>query len=312
MVSKRAVISAKRVAKSPVVITLGTLGVEGLDSDASSRLLSQPKRVAVLLYLLLSPRGSTVSRDRMLGVFWPESDASRARNALRQTLSFLRSCLGEDAVLGIGAHGLAIGNSIECDAVRFEELLDANRSEQALRLYRGELLTGFHLDESNEFGDWLDGRRKHLNQRAAKAAWDLSAASESAGDAEAAAFWGKRALALSPFSESEVQRLIRLLGRVGDYSGALRAFHGLQGALHTEFGARPAAETTRLAAEIREKLESEAIEAEALVSTRRAGADRRVNQRRVNTAKWTGKERRRSGERRKRQRRSGLDRRELR
>lgn len=294
------------------VVTLGRLGFEGPASTEAARLLSQPKRVAVLLYVLMSQRGGSTSRDQIIGTFWPESDSARARNALRQSLSFLRGCLGDDALVGVGSHGVAVSGAIACDAVQFEALLDANRKEDALRLYGGELLPGFYNGGSVAFTEWLERRRHHLGQRAAKAAWDLSAECEARGDHAGAAFWGKRALALSPFSESEVQRLLRLLERAGDFAGAMRAFHGLQNSLESEFGTKPSSETVQLATGIKRRLESEGLHVPALLGTRRSVADRRVGERRRRQAQWTGVERRVQADRRTAPRRSGLDRRAVR
>lgn len=291
------------------VVTLGRLGFEGPATAEAARLLSQPKRIAVLLYVLMSQRGGSTSRDQIIGTFWPESDSARARNALRQSLSFLRSCLGDQALVGIGSHGVAVADSVACDAVQFETLLDANRKEEALGLYGGELLPGFYNGGSMAFTEWLERRRHHLSQRAAKAAWDLSAECEARGDHPGAAFWGKRALALSPFSESEVQRLLRLLERTGDFAGAMRAFHGLQHSLESEFGTHPSSETAQLAAVIRRRLESEGLHVPALLGTRRSGTDRRVSERRRRQTQWSGIERRMQSDRRTAERRSGLDRR---
>ena len=294
-----------------MLVTLGTLAIERPDGSPVARLLDQPKRFAVLLYLLFSRRGGSVSRDRIVGVFWPDADTTRARNALRQTLSFIRGCLGEKAVVGVGAHGLSAGSSLDCDALRFEALLDAGRREEALELYGGEFLPGFHISGSALFAAWVDGRRLHLSQRAAKAAWDLSSEHEARGALQGAAFWGKRALALSPFSESEVQRLVQLLGRVGDYTEALRAFHGLRQSLQAEFGAVPSAETARLIAELKARYESEGQQQPALVGTRRSGLDRRMARRRVARGRWIGAERRVQHDRRMGERRSRQDRREM-
>jgi len=301
-----------RPAAPSLVVTLGRLGLEGPGAKHSARLFSQPKRLGVLLYALLSQRGGAITREKLIGVFWPESDASRARNALRQTLSFLRTVLGTDVIASVGAAGVAVSGALDCDAVRFESLLDANRKEEALRIYGGDFLPGFYIDGVQVFSEWLDARRRHLGQRAAKAAWDLSAECEARADAVNAAFWAKRALALSPFSESEVLRALRLLSRVGDYTGALRAFHGLQQSLLREFGAAPSAETARLAAEIMDRVQSSGQTVPALLGTRRLGTERRVTARRRKKLPWTGAERRILEDRRKGERRTGRDRRAVR
>ena len=64
--------------------------------------LRQPKRLALLLYLTLaSPRGLQ-RRDRLLALFWPEQEESRARNALSQALHVLRRGLGEEVLVRRG------------------------------------------------------------------------------------------------------------------------------------------------------------------------------------------------------------------
>jgi DNA-binding SARP family transcriptional activator len=294
------------------LLTLGVLEFEGVGAQAAGELLRQPKRAAVLLFMLLGRRGGFTTREELMSMFWPEADNARARNSLRQTLSFLRDALGEDVILNRGSSSVgAAPGSMGCDAVSFEDLLDAGRREEALGLYRGELLPGFHVAGAYAFEEWLGGRRRHLQGRAAKAAWDVSAGHEALGQAAEAAFWGKRALALSPFSESEVQRLLRLLDRLGDWAGALRAYQGLQVHLAREFGALPAGETTCLIESTRRRVESGDLPRSTQFGTRRFSSDRRRGERRRGDAPWAGLERRSGSERRVNERRSGVDRRDM-
>jgi DNA-binding SARP family transcriptional activator len=261
------------------LVTMGGVAVTGAAAPAAARLLSQPKRLAVLAYVTCSRRGGAVTRAQVMEVFWPGSDSARARNALRQTLSFIRGCLGQDALLGEGAEELQVGASLSCDALRFEELLDAGKGEDAMPHYSGAFLEGFAPRGLPVFDEWIAAHRQHLKKRAAKAAWDLAAENEARQDAAAAAFWGKRALALSPFSESEVQRLLHLLERVGDFPGALRAFNGLQQVLRTQLGASPSIETARLLTVIRTRMELAGVHHAPLTETRRRGSDRRASPR---------------------------------
>lgn len=289
------------------LLTLGGLELRG--PAAAAGVLRQPKRAALLLYLLLSNGRGFASRDELMAVFWPESDSGRARNSLRQALSFLRDALGRHIIVNQGASSVEVAQeALACDAVRFEALLDEGRTEEALALYRGDLGRGLHVTGSPGFGDWLSGERERLRRRAASAAWTLSSGCESAGDAEEAALWGKRALALSPFSESEVQKLLRLLDRLGDWAEALRAYEGLEAYLASEFDARPSRETVRLLTSIRERLESGDIPTTAF-EPRRSASDRRRGERRQDLSPWSGTERRALPDRRVRERRSGRDRR---
>ncbi len=81
--------------------TLRLLGAPDLH-DASGRqipaVLRQPKRLALLAYLALQPRGRFVRRDSLVGLFWPELDQEHARAALRRALHFLRRALGDECI----------------------------------------------------------------------------------------------------------------------------------------------------------------------------------------------------------------------
>ena len=79
--------------------TLGTFDVRREDGPLTG-LLAQPKRAALLAYLVLArPRGFH-RRDTLVALFWPELDHGRARNALSQALTFLRRQLGDGHLLG--------------------------------------------------------------------------------------------------------------------------------------------------------------------------------------------------------------------
>src|SRR3954462_1783151 len=81
---------------------LGGIDLDGPDGIEVRAILSQPKRLALLVHLALAtPRGFH-RRDRLLALFWPELDASRARNALSQALYVLRRSLGEGVLVSRG------------------------------------------------------------------------------------------------------------------------------------------------------------------------------------------------------------------
>jgi hypothetical protein len=47
-------------------------------------------------------RGFDATRDKLVGLLWPERDDERARHLLSQSLYVLRGAVGEDAVLSTG------------------------------------------------------------------------------------------------------------------------------------------------------------------------------------------------------------------
>jgi adenylate cyclase len=232
--------------------TLGGLELTSADNNAAGSVLAQPRRAALLCYLALaSPRGFH-RRDTLFALFWPEDDVEQARHALRQSIYFLRRALGTKTIVSRGDEELAIApEQVRCDAWAFEAAIDQRRPAEALALYRGELLAGFHISAAPEFERWLDEERTRLRQRAGEAAWALAAAREGAGDAAGAAEAGRRAVALAFTDETAICRLVLLLDRLGDRTAALRTYEAFARQLQQEYELEPSEQTRSLVASIR-------------------------------------------------------------
>jgi DNA-binding SARP family transcriptional activator len=202
--------------------------MELLREDGSSVLsvLAQPKRAALLAYLALAePRGFH-RRDKLKALFWPESDAEHARGSLNKAVHFLRGSLGEEAVVNRGVAELGLDwEQVWCGCRAFSTAVSEENWEQALELYRGELLEGFHLSGCPKFQGWLDEERERYRELAAKAAWSRSHQYLEAGEPGDAEQMAQRALGLLYTDESEVRRFITALAHVGDRAAAVR-FYG--------------------------------------------------------------------------------------
>ena len=231
-----------------------TLGTVDLRSDAMrvDAALAQPKRLGLLIHLAAArPHGGWHQRDALLALFWPKLATMPARRALRQALHFLRQALGEDAIVARG-EALAVSDGIWCDARAFAERLAADKPEEALALYRGDFLDGFHVsDASPRFDHWLDVERAHLRDCAVMAAWKLADSEDRNGDAERAAYWARRAADLHATNEHSIRKLIGLLGRHGDRRGAMRAYESFAQRLQQDYQVTPANETVALIESVR-------------------------------------------------------------
>jgi len=273
--------------------------------------MGQPKRLALLSYLALQPKGSFTRRDHLLTVFWPDVDQERARGSLRQALRFLRVGLNAEAIVSRGSEEIAVRpGSVATDAAHFADLIARGQMAAALDVYRGGFMDGFHVRASNQFDDWVETRHQALQTDATTAAWALSEEAESNGHGEEAAYWGKRALGLVPLSERGVQRLIRLLDRVGDRAGALRAYRGLESRLDRDFKSQPSPETRQLIEQVKSRAYVHQVispPSGRRLAIRRATADRRLNvQKSISGPERRGVDPRRSGD----DRRTSRDRRE--
>lgn len=239
------------------MITLCTLGVPDLrspDGRSLQSVLSQPKRLALLVYLTAAhPRGLH-RRDTLTALLWPELDEQHARNSLSQALSYLRRSLGAEVLITRGTEEVGVDpRSLRCDAVLLEECLERGVPSEALELYRGDFLTGFHVSDAPEFEHWVDGVRARLRTRAAGGAWSLAEAAGEERDPEQALQWGRRALLLSQDDEVSLRRWISLLDRQGDCLGAIRAYAAFAERLAAEHQASPSTETQALIASIRQR-----------------------------------------------------------
>ncbi len=232
--------------------TLGVLELTSAESRAGGSVLAQPRRAALLCYLVLAlPRGFH-RRDSLFALFWPEDDADRARHALRQSVYFLRRTLGPSVIVSRGDEELGVAaDQLCCDAWAFEAALDEGRPADALALYRGELLAGFHISAAPDFEHWLDQERDRLRQRAGEAGWALAAVREREGDAAGAAEAARRAVSFAPTDETGLRRLISLLERLGDRAAAVRAYEAFAWKLEEEYELEPSAETQAVLARIR-------------------------------------------------------------
>ena len=240
--------------------TLGALDLRGPDGQELGTVLAQPKRVALLCHLALAtPRGPH-RRDTLLPLFWPEHDTEHARNSLSQSVHVLRRALGPDALVSRNGETLSLGwGDLWCDAVAFEEALGGGRLGDAVELYRGELLEGFHVANAPEFERWLDAERARLANRYVKAVETLAGQRETAGDFSGAATWWRRLAARDPYSSRAALGLMRSLGAAGDPAGAVQHARVHETLLREELDVAPDPEVAAFVRQLESRTGREAL-----------------------------------------------------
>jgi len=231
---------------------LGSVRVIGGDAREIDTVAAQTRRLALLAYLAAAtPRGMH-RRDSLAALFWPELDQAHARAALRQAVYVLRSALGADALSSRGDEEIGLAfDTVRCDVAAFDDTLLAGRFEEALELYRGDLLEGFFITAAPEFEDWLERERERLRAAAALAAQRVFAQSEAAGDLATAARWARRAVRFSPHDEAAARRLMSVLLRAGDRVASVQVYRDLEKRLADVYDGTPSPETEALLAAVR-------------------------------------------------------------
>ena len=231
---------------------LGTIDLRDENGRELRAVLAQPKRLAMLAYLAAAEPAGPHRRDTLLGLFWPELDQEHARKALGQAVHFLRRALGDAALISRSAEELALDPAaVWVDVRAFRSALDGSLVEEALELYRGDLLASFFVEDAAGFEDWLERERAHLRARAAAAARLLAEGHEGARNLTLAVASARRAVELSEGDERPLRRLIELLDRLGDRAGAVRAYEQFARKLAAELEVEPAPETVALVERIR-------------------------------------------------------------
>jgi len=201
----------------------GTPSIVAFDGSPIGRRVVQRHRIALLALLSLSP-GHGLSRERLLGYLWPESDPEHARQLLNQAVYQLRKGLGEDAIESAGDELRLNVERICSDVVEFEAAVASRSHSQAVALYRGPFLDGFYLSEAVEFERWVEGERARLSAAFAKELEILAEAAEENHDLQASAEWWTKRAAHDPFDSRVALLVMRGLEKAGNRAGALQHF----------------------------------------------------------------------------------------
>jgi DNA-binding SARP family transcriptional activator len=216
-------------------------------------------RKAVALLAVVALDGGQ-SRERLAALLWPESASSRARGALRRTLSVLTHALGGRWLATEGTVELdRVG--VEVDAIEAATLLGRVEAhdepteqrcdrcladlERTVALHRGDLLEGFGLRDSALFDDWRAERGEHLRRRLVHAYDLLTTTQPRRGALDDALDRLERWLAIDPLNEEVHTRLMLVHAWRGERAEAVRRYRTCVAVLDAELGVAPLARTTR-------------------------------------------------------------------
>lgn len=230
------------------LLTIRLLGTPLAERDGVALTLPHLKAQALLYYLAASR--ASYSRDHLAALLWGDAVLNNARHSLRSALYRLRQALDAlgagDALLVEGDRLALDWRRVECDLVRFQQLL-ASGAESDLRaavgLIRGSFLQGFSLPDAILFDEFVHQQDAWLTRHHQRALEQLSAFAEQRGDWEQAMGDLQALVRLDPLDERPHQRLMALYVRSGSPGLAQRHFQFVERTLHQELGIAPAEET---------------------------------------------------------------------
>jgi DNA-binding SARP family transcriptional activator len=218
--------------------------------------ISAKKSQALVAYLSVKP-GQRVSRDKLALLLWSSTGPEQARQSLRQTLSTLRkelAALAHDAKLLIEENDL-LGveeTLVEVDAASFESLVGAGTETalaEAIKLYRGDFLDGFYINE-DRFDQWVLGERDRLHRMALRAHTHLIELQSRRGALDDAIVTAQQSLRIDALQEPVHRALMRLYMQSGDLVNALHQYENCAKALKRDLRIEPDSDTKALHREI--------------------------------------------------------------
>lgn len=237
--------ACRKVGKGLAIRLFGHLEVT-LDG-ARFNLATPRKSLQVLAYLLLH-RGAAVSREYLAFLLYPDDEEPAARAKLRATLAELPKILPPpaDRYVRVDADKVSWNSKTELwlDVDVFEEAAnDRARFDEAIGLYRGDLLPEI-------YDEWLDAIRERFRNAYLRCLTERVTEARRNADLSLAIETSRKVLAVDPWREDVVRRVIAMRYESGDRAGALSEFAGFAKRLRAEMGAEPMAETVAVAERI--------------------------------------------------------------
>jgi DNA-binding SARP family transcriptional activator/tetratricopeptide (TPR) repeat protein len=230
------------------VLHVSLLGEQTIADDLGGSVRARSSRAVVLVAFLVVHAGSPQARQRIAGLFWPESTDAQALTNLRRELHHLRQVLGDEPSLVVTSRDLCWRDTKTCrvdmrvfDIERKAALAAAAagdddgimlHSAAAIAAYRGELLPGV-------YDDWLLDARSQLERQCADLCDLLCAARARTGDLAGAVEAARRRVWLQPLEEVGYRTLMELQADLGDRAGAVSTYHHCASVLERELGVAP-------------------------------------------------------------------------
>ncbi len=231
-------------------LQLNLFGGVGVTRDGAPLQL-QRRRLAILAVIAAAgERG--VSREKVLGLLWADSEEERARASLAQALYALRRDLGAGDAID-GTTDLRLNREVlEADLALFRDALRESRWDDAVACYAGPFLDGFYLSDAPGLEHWISAERAALAREYREALERLIEAATAAGDHRAAVGWWRRLAAVDPLDAEVAMGLIRAFAAAGDRSGALQHGRVYEMLVRGELELEPDPEVMRLLEDLRQ------------------------------------------------------------
>jgi DNA-binding SARP family transcriptional activator len=228
------------------MLRVALLGEQAVTDDRTGSVRRPSARAIALVAFLAGRAGAPQPRQRIAGLFWPDSADGQALTNLRRELHHLRQVLDDDPALVVTPRDLCWRDTPSCrvdlrvfaaEGAAAQAAADAGdgaavvaHASRAIAEYHGDLLPGM-------YDDWLAEARSDLERQCADLC-DLICAAHHV-DLAVAVDAARRRVRMQPLEEVGYRTLMRLQAELGDRAGAVSTYHHCASVLERELGVQP-------------------------------------------------------------------------
>jgi DNA-binding SARP family transcriptional activator len=229
------------------VLRVSLLGEQAI-TGAGNGVRARSSRAVALVGFLAAHAGLPQPRQRIAGLFWPDSTDAQALTNLRRELHQLRQVLADEPSLVVTSTDLCWRDTETCrvdlrvfDVERGAALAAAAGGDddgvlahaaRAIAEYRGDLLPGV-------YDDWALEVRSEVERQCVSLCDLLATARARRGDLAGAVEVARRRIQLQPLEEVGYRALMLLQADLGDRAGAVSTYHHCASVLERELGVVP-------------------------------------------------------------------------
>ena len=224
------------------------LGEQAITDNGTGSVRMRSSRTVALIAFLAVHAGAPQPRQRIAGLFWPDSTDAQALTNLRRELHNLRHVLGDEPSLVVTSRDLCWCDSetsrvdIRIFGIERKAALAAAAAGDsegvlahaagAIAQYGGELLPGM-------YDDWVLDARAELERQCVDLCDLLCATRARRGDLAGAVAAARRRIQLQPLEETGYRTLMLLQADLGDRAGAVSTYHHCASVLERDLAVVP-------------------------------------------------------------------------
>lgn len=236
------------------------------------------KAIALICLLALNHR-KYMSREKLEGYLWPDSDTEAAKYNLRYNLWLVKKNIGKDkdggAFLYIDNECCGINSKykFKCDIIDIIEFIPSQKDSieniiKLKQLFRGDLLEGYYFKNCDELNELIIFERMKFEQQKIKVLKCLVKLYENKGEYTSCLKIIDKILEIEPYDEDMVLKALNIFVECGKPVSAVSYYNDFSKVLANNLGVFPSEKLRKKYNHIKESLSTKEYDKQSLDKTR--------------------------------------------